>query len=334
MPIRTICPLCIIIFLFQILTGCSNVRTEFYREETKHLYTTGIELYKQGSYQEAQSAFVEVVELDPDYGPAHAALGNLAMIREDYQEALEHYRTAIEYDPELEEELLPLLLASTQHQVRQPLVDANVDLDKIHKLLLDENLSELEDVLKKDVPLQLLASDTISLTPGKLAELRRKAEDLSPTIDGSVRLRLFLAHILFQSETNDPLTIDLLNRIVDNSSKQEQQGIHLLLGRLHERTGDPDQAVNDYLAAVNAGLPMSEVAHYLARIYKVDIATIMPEKAVKSDPAPPPKIVSFSVSATSSVSFFPNPGSSLEPEYIISQPKTTTTPSASSSLSL
>ncbi len=305
----------LIILAGQLVTGCSTMRTEFYRGETKHLYHKGTESYKQGNYQEARSTFEKIVDLDPDYGPAHAALGNLAMIAEDYPSALTHYRTAIKYDPELKEEILPLLLTSIRHKARQPLVEQNIDLNKIHKLLLDEKLSILEELLQKDIPLQLLASDTISLTPGKLAELRRKTEDLAPTITGSVRLRLFLGHILFLSRINDPLTIELLKRTVKEAGKQEQQEIYLLLGRLHERTGKKNQAVNNYLAAVRNGLPMAEAAPFLARIYQVDIATVMPLKATKKEPVKIPEPVEItlpSISSTSSTSF--SPQTNTEPE--------------------
>jgi hypothetical protein len=46
--------------------------------------------------------------------------------------------------------------------------------------------------------------------------------------------------------------------------------------------------VDAYLEAVDAGLPMTDVAHHLARVYRVAIETILPpESAGKEETAPP-----------------------------------------------
>ena len=58
--------------------------------------------------------------------------------------------------------------------------------------------------------------------------------------------------------------------------------------------------MNDYLAAVKAGLPMAEVAPFLARIYKVDIATVMPPETKKPEPRRQPEVVEFTLPQTHS----------------------------------
>ncbi len=111
-----------------LFTGCTQLRTEFYRNETGHLYTVGCTLYSQGDYQAAREVFEELITLDPDYGPAYVSLGNLAMIDEQYEQACDYYERAIAHDPELEKDILPFLAVSTMHRERKPLVDRGIDL--------------------------------------------------------------------------------------------------------------------------------------------------------------------------------------------------------------
>ena len=266
-----------VLVLFALtLIGCTSMRTEFFREETKHLYTTGCESYKQGDYEKAKSAFEEVVSLDPDYGPAHAALGNLAMIEEDYEQAHCHYKDAIDHDPELKKDLLPFLLLSDMHNVREPLVKAGVELSTIYPLLMDEKYEELAAIFSKDLPIELLANDTVSLTPGQIGELRQKAANIASQATGPDSFRLFLSYLLFYDEQYNQITNDLLSTLIKEQSGINLQNSFVLLGRLNERMGNKKEAVRSFVAAVKAGKPIKEVAHHLARIYKVDLETILP----------------------------------------------------------
>ena len=76
-----------VIALLLLLQACSGLRTEIYREETLYRFNEACKLYKQGDYNAARSDLEDVIALDPDYGPAHAAMGNLALIGEDYSGA-------------------------------------------------------------------------------------------------------------------------------------------------------------------------------------------------------------------------------------------------------
>ena len=258
-------------------TGCAQVRTEFYRNETKHLYQAGCESYKQGEYENARTLFDAVIQLDPDYGAAYAALGNIAMIEEEYSKASEHYRLALLHDPELEQDLALLMAASQTYALRQPLAEAGVGLADIYSLLMEGNLQDIETLLLKDVSLELLAKDTVGITPGQLGELRLKAAEYATTDQGSVRFELFIAYVLFHSQKHDQLTHNLLVELTKKESTTRQEA-YVLLGRLYERIGKRNSAVKAFLAAVDAGKPLPEVAHFLARIYKVDIATVLPQR--------------------------------------------------------
>jgi tetratricopeptide (TPR) repeat protein len=300
-----------LILLAALFSGCASLRTEFYREETRHLYESGCRSYKQGDYDAARIAFSSIVELDPDYGPAHAALGNLAMIGEDYEQAYEHYQRALRHDPELRGELLPLVMISDTHTARRPLIEAGVELADVYPLVMDEKFAELQKLLgQKDLPLELLATDSLSLTPGRIGELRQKAAELAPEASGPAPYRLFLCYLLFYSADYDQICLRLLDDLTLEASGPLVQQAHVLAGRLRERLGDKKGARDGYLAAVNAGLPMEAVAHHLARLYLVDIKTILPTRQEGREPPEsqpvPEKTVFTAVISSAPVEPVPN----------------------------
>ena len=261
-----------------LFTGCTQLRTEFYRSETAHLYKVGCTLYSQGDYAAAGEVFEELLVLDPDYGPAYVSLGNLAMLNEQYELACDYYEQALAHDPELEKDVLPFLAVSTMHRERKPLVDRGIDLAKLYPLLMEKRIDEIEPLLAGDIPLELLAKDNATVTPGQLHEMRGVAVELSENQTISENFQLFLAYLLFHGEAQAPVVEELLARtqqIAEGGAKQEA---HILMGRLQQRKGSKAEAVNHYLAAVSAGSTLEQVAHYLAKIYRVDLAAILPSQ--------------------------------------------------------
>ena len=102
-----------LLFLAVFTCGCASLRTEFYRGETRYIYNRGCQQYRQGDYDLAREDFKKVLALDPDYGPAHGALGNIALAEGLHEAALAYYRSAIQVDPELENDLRPFILIAT-----------------------------------------------------------------------------------------------------------------------------------------------------------------------------------------------------------------------------
>ena len=270
------------LLLQATLWGCGGLRTEIYREETFYRYNEACKLYKEGDYEAARSGFEDVIALDDDYGQAHAALGNLALIGEDYLLALVHYQAAVAADPELAAELRPLMMVASAHKGRKPLQKEGVGLDRVFPLMMADRRARVEALLDKDIPLQLLANDTMGITPGQLGELRRKIIEMADPSDGSVRYRLFLGYLLFSGQTDDALAIDMIHSAADEATGKDRQEAFVVLGQLYERQGEVNEAVAAYLAAVDAGRPMRDVAHHLARIYRVDIASVLPCKEESS----------------------------------------------------
>lgn len=312
--IRIIGLYALMVFLYAGLWGCGSLRTEIYREETAHHYKAACKLYDQGDYETARSGFKKVITLDPDYGPAHAALGHLALIREDYPGALAHYRAAVAADPDLEMELQPLVLVARAQEERAPLMEAGVSLNQIYPLIMGDRTADLEALLAKDIPLKLLARDTMGITPGKLGEMQAKITETADPLKGSPRYRLFLGYMLFFGETEDALASVLVESALPQALEKDQQAGFVVLGQLCERQSKLNEGVDAYLAAVDAGLPLTDVAHHLARVYRVDIESILPPKDTPAEDTAPPAPMRIEVATH----LPPSPAVDLD---VLSEPK-------------
>jgi tetratricopeptide (TPR) repeat protein len=308
--------LALFLFLQTILFSCSGLRTEIYREETLHRYNQACKFYKQGDYQTARSELETVIDLDPDYGPAHAAMGNLALIGEDYSSALIHYQAAVAADPELEPALRPLILLAMAHKEREPLLKAGVGLDQLYPLIMADRRAEVEALLNQDISLPLLANDTMGITPGRLGEMQRKLVETANPMIGSLRYRLFSGYFLFYGQNDDALATAMIQSVVDEAIGRDRQEARVVLGRLHERRGEANAAVDAYLAAVDAGLPMADVAHHLARVYRVDIETIMPAQLAPAEDAAPQEPIRIEMSTHLPSSPAPDLGSAADAKNI------------------
>ena len=285
-----------LIVLLLLLQACGGLRTEFYREEARHCYQSACTLYRQGDYAAAGAGFEEVVAMDPKYGPAHAGLGHLALIRETYSAALTHYQDAVAANPELAPDLQPFIIMAQAHNERAPLREAGVSLDQLYPSMMADRLEEVETILAGEIPLRLLAGDTMGITPGRWGEMQRKIADTADPSTGGVRYRLFAGYLLFFGQTDDGLAAALIDSAVGEAAGRERQEALVVLGQLHERRGDVNAAVDAFLTAVDAGLPMAGVAHHLARVYRVDIGTIMPPKDTALEETAPSAPVGIEIS--------------------------------------
>jgi tetratricopeptide (TPR) repeat protein len=84
----------------QLLETTARFRPTSADESAMDLFARGVALEEDpASAGEAISNYSKVLQLDPDYAPAHINLGTLYYNRSDYELAEEHYRKAIECDP-------------------------------------------------------------------------------------------------------------------------------------------------------------------------------------------------------------------------------------------
>lgn len=59
----------------------------------------GAMYYQRGQLEKARTIFTALVELDPESGAAHAALGGLLTRTEEFEAALSHLNRAVDLDP-------------------------------------------------------------------------------------------------------------------------------------------------------------------------------------------------------------------------------------------
>lgn len=260
-----------------IIGGCGPFRTEIYRGETYHLYTKGAAAYKKGDFDGAFTIFQRTTEKDPAYARAYAGMGNIALIREDFAAAEQYYRRAIEIEPELESSLIKYLLLAVKQNQREPILKCGADLKTVYTLLSKGKRAAIEKLLSCDMPLALLARDTISLTMTELAGLEKMIVTHARTGRGSARFRLLLGYFLFHSSQNDRLAAEVLEEAVKKAGTEDQQEAWMMLGRLYERMGLRDQALDAFHRSIRAGQPLFNVAPYLAGIYRVPIEDITNE---------------------------------------------------------
>lgn len=77
-----------------------NVRPMFAPQTTSEYFARGVELEDDpASQEEALAAYHKVLEIDPNFAPAHINLGTIHYNGQDYNLAEFHYRKAIECDP-------------------------------------------------------------------------------------------------------------------------------------------------------------------------------------------------------------------------------------------
>ncbi len=84
----------------QLVETNARIHSGFAGESAMDFFARGVALEEDpASAGEAIASYSKVLELDPDYAPAHINLGTLYYNRSDYELAEEHYRKAIECDP-------------------------------------------------------------------------------------------------------------------------------------------------------------------------------------------------------------------------------------------
>ncbi|MCD6297028.1 MAG: tetratricopeptide repeat protein, partial [Deltaproteobacteria bacterium] len=288
-------PIIGILLTIILASGCGVLRSEFYRGETHYLYNQGNQAYKAGEFNRARECFQQVIKADPGYARGFAGLGNLALIKGDFDEAIRCYSQAMTLEPGLEETLLPLMLVAKEQQARQPVVNCGMDLRKVLTLLSNGRENELENLLSRDVPLELVAKDTLSITLEELVKLRSLVVERVDAGGSSPRCRLFFGYFLFYADQRDWLAAKVLENAAKDVSGRDQQHAYEITGKLYERMGQEKKAANAFLKAVKAGMPLAEVAPFLAKIYGVPVEkiTIVSSPSKKNEKAAP------SVEATS-----------------------------------
>ena len=84
----------------SVVLAEKNVSPVFSPQSAADYFARGVELEDDpASQQEAIEAYHKVLEIDPNFAPAHINLGTIYYNCQDYEQAEAHYRKAIECDP-------------------------------------------------------------------------------------------------------------------------------------------------------------------------------------------------------------------------------------------
>jgi tetratricopeptide (TPR) repeat protein len=278
---------------FTLLTaGCGLLRSEFYREETQHLYREAAAAYRSGNAEAAAATFGRILQLDPQHGCAHAALGNLALANGDYAPAAAHYRRALAADADLETLVRPNLLRSLYMERQAPLAAAGVRLEQIAGLVAEGRFRTLDAALAApSVPIERLAADSGLLTQAQLAVVLRSALAGVAGGAGSPRCRLFLAWLLHHHHVADRECAAALGDLPARLEGADRASAFMLQGRLLERIGRRKRAAQGYLAAYAAGRPVEAVARRLAPMVHLPVTRVVHMLQTGSRPAADPAAV-------------------------------------------
>jgi tetratricopeptide (TPR) repeat protein len=243
------------------LMGCSLARTEFYRGETRHLYSRGCEAYGAGELSQARELLTRLVEVDPAHARGHAVLGHLSMAGGDGAAAGVFYRQALTLDPALTEALIPWLVQAEALQGAQRLELAGVDLQGLLELLEAGNDERLQEMLEACPALDDLARDAFSLTPRERWQLRRHVLRRLLTTPAAPSERLFAGLFLGAEGTADPLAVRALETWLGDNPSDARRPLALnQLLALYLRLGDTAAFLEAWQQAEAEGVPAADLA--------------------------------------------------------------------------
>lgn len=84
----------------RVVLNERNIHPIVAPQSTSEFFARGVELEDDpASQDEAMAAYHKVLEIDPNFAPAHINLGTIHYNAQDYLKAEHHYRKAIECDP-------------------------------------------------------------------------------------------------------------------------------------------------------------------------------------------------------------------------------------------
>jgi len=268
--------------LFLLFFSCSSMRTEVFRNETKHLYMQGNTAYQSGEYDQAADFYVQVIKLDPGYARAHVGLGNVALLNKDFAKAKKHYQRAVDLEPKLKHKVMALLSEASVRAGSGPLKKCGLDLQKVCKLIDAGKFKALDKLLSQDVPLELLAKDTGSILLADLAGCRDQIGKRVQEGDGSTAFMFFAGYALSVADGKAYIAARAFEQAAASGSKEEKKKAFLALAELYERMDNKNRAVDTYLKAVAAGVSLEAVAKDLAELYGLPVEVITGEKEIEA----------------------------------------------------
>ncbi len=251
--------------------GCGPFRAEFYRQETRYLYTRGANAFRDGDAELARRTMVAVLDQDSSYAPAEVVLGHIAFTRGDVSVAEAHYRRALKNDPELASVVFPMLIRCRTQHYRQ----GGPTLKMVLDLMTADDDAGLTRALSDSEDLESLARDPFSLTLSERTELNRLVMTRLLTRPLSPQEELFFGFFLFETGAADPLAAKTLRVWLKHPRKDPVRRLAwVTLISLYRRMGDDVSGNDAFNEALSEGYPAKILAAALDDAQVLPLATV------------------------------------------------------------
>ena len=226
-------------------------------------------IYNMGNETDkARKQFKTIIEIDPDFGPAHAALGNIQFSKGNFDEALKEYEIFKKLEPaddlysEFETNRVYFNLGYTYSKKNM-----NDKAEKIFLELLKSNqdydknvvgLTKAEkEVLKEFVNRIHFNLGTIYMNEEKYDKAEDNFRSILKTAPNASSVYLKLGKVLSASDKSISEAISMYNKAL-SLKPSEVQG-HIELGNIYIRIGDTKKAIDELEKALSLNPPNSLV---------------------------------------------------------------------------
>lgn len=280
--IKSICAYLMIGTSFMLLIcACSATRTEFYREESKHLYNQGKAAYESGQYDSARDHFTRITEYDPAHSQAWVGLGNICYLENDMKTAQACYRKAVEIDPDLRQQISARITIATYREKRQRSLEKPFNLRKALDLLLAGNTTAFDRQASTSTSLAEITQATAAVSFAEIADLEKLIRKRMADSNAPPKTRLFCAYfLLFNSKTGREEAVVHIQEAASLVNETHQLEAFVVLGQYYYRIGENNKAIIYFKAALEAGASEESIAPELARIYRIPPEDVTGEDAL------------------------------------------------------
>ena len=218
----------------------------------------------------AEKALLSVLETDPDVLDAHQMLGQLSTTQKRFDDALVHFRRALELDPTHKNSLMGM--ASSYRA-----------LDRREEALV--GFRRVLEVSGPDTRASLAIAD-IEITLGRFDEAARALSDAAESTEVPGLIHNKLGEVRAeQGRSGEAMT--LFTKAIDE--REDFAVPHFNLAVLYEEGGDPQRAITEYETAIELAPKYYEALFNLGRLVgylgHVDRQQQLYEASIESNPS-------------------------------------------------
>jgi len=233
-------------------------------------FNRGLVFFRQQEYQQALEDFDRAIELNPELTQGHLMLGEVHGVLEEYEEAIDDYTRALEIDPttaEAYKSRASLYERQGKYQLALADYDESVKIDPTD----EEVLSARAALHEKQGNASLATTDYVAII---------STGEFFYTYDTDMLIEYCLEHNTCQQAMNE------LVAIIDEGDPPKAAAYYAR-GRLHEETGRLNEAIADYVQAVEyapSGWLASKIVSFCRGSDLYEFATQALATAIEASP--------------------------------------------------